>query len=163
MEDELETLRTGVYDDLLSGDNGGLTASSGVADAAKRLEGAERLLDGYITLGLPQALATDDRLRSLVAGETANPLAHPFGDARTTAPGDVPRQVASFFHYVAEAKPASDPLGTLTLLLNRRRVALQDAIPPTSSAGEPTGRTRRTAASSRRPTRSCPPRSTGSC
>ncbi|WP_028062941.1 hypothetical protein [Solirubrobacter soli] len=139
VEHELETLRTGVYDDLLS-DNGNLTQGAGVADAARRLEGAERLLDGYVTLGLPQALATDDRLRSLVAGEDANPLAHPFSDARTTAPADdVPGQVASFFHYVAEADPASDPLGTLSVLLNRRRVALQDAIAPYIERGRANG------------------------
>ena len=66
--------------------NGQLTSGTGPAtnvyDAADRVGGAQTLLDGYIALGLPQALSTDDGLRALVAGERRTRSCTPTATAR---------------------------------------------------------------------------------
>ena len=45
--------------------------------AATRLDGANELLDGYISLALPQALASDDTLQGLVSGTNSDTFARP--------------------------------------------------------------------------------------
>jgi hypothetical protein len=108
-----------------------------VAGAAQRLGGAQSLIDAYVTLGLPQALTTDDALHSLIAGDAADALLHPFFDADHSAePADtIPGQVASFFRFEQAEMPAGDPLVTLGILLDRHRQALQDAIAPYIKTG----------------------------
>ncbi len=73
VETELSSLRRAVYNQIISG-GGGLTAgtsqATNVQQAATRLDGANELLDGYVSLGLPQALASDDSLQGLVSGRT---------------------------------------------------------------------------------------------
>jgi hypothetical protein len=134
VENKLHDLQAGFYADLLAGGGQlthGTSDATDVAAAAQRLGGAEKLVDSYVTLGLPQALATDDALHGLIAGDAANALAHPFFDDRTADPAaTVPGQVASFFRLVQAEMPQTDPLTTLGILLNRHRQALQDAIAP---------------------------------
>jgi hypothetical protein len=131
VEDKLRTLQAGFYADLVGPPEHPGPLAGGVADAAQRLGGAQKLIDGYVTLGLPQALATDDALHGLIAGDAANALAHPFFDDRTAAPAaTVPDRVASFLRFVQGEMPQGDPLNALGILLNRHRLALQDAIAP---------------------------------
>ncbi len=74
---------------------GGLTAgasqATNVQQAATRLDGANELLDGYVSLGLPQALASDDALQGLVSGTNSDTFAPASGGlAGTARAGNVP-------------------------------------------------------------------------
>ena len=110
--------------------------------AAARVGGAQTLLNGYIALGLPQALSTDDGLRALVAGDRANALAHPLGDNTPAEPAaTVPDQVAAFIRFAQGARLFTDPLYTLGTRLNEYRDALEAAIMPYVKMGRAMGQT----------------------
>jgi hypothetical protein len=121
--------------------DGGLTHGAGqpsdVAAAAQRLTGARGLAHGYVALGFPQALATDDALRSLIAGDALNLLANPYGDRfrRPEPAPTLPGQVANFFRLVAEVRPPEDPLIRLGVLLNVHRASLERALEPYVKTG----------------------------
>jgi hypothetical protein len=106
------------------------TRATDVEAAAERVQGAEALIQGYVTLGLPQALASDDTLRGLLAGEAADALLHPQFDANRAAfAATVPGQVVSFLQWeLANGVSQTDPLETLRILFRRHTQALEDAI-----------------------------------
>jgi hypothetical protein len=128
-----DVLRAGILDDWLA-DDGKLTSGNGTQAtnalaAAERVGGAQTLLNGYVALGLPQALATDDTLRGLVAGDQRNALARPLrDDGRADAASNVPDQVAAFFRFLQPLQPVSDPLNTLRLRFDEQRRALEASI-----------------------------------
>ncbi len=113
---ELNGIQQGVYNAILS--NGstlthGTSEATDVATAAQRLDGADTLLNDYVRLGFPQALASDDNLQNLVNGAESDVFAYPgvnsFGD--TTLSG-VPAQLVQYLE-AARAVPASfDPAST---------------------------------------------------
>src|SRR4029077_12587118 len=74
----LAVAQTGIYNDILSNGStltSGTSQATDVQSAAERLGGASAILDGYVSLGLPQALASDDKLHSLIAGANADAFA----------------------------------------------------------------------------------------
>ena len=104
--------------------------ASNVEAAAERVEGAQALLKGYVTLGLPQALATDDTLRGLVAGDAANALLRPNRDDHRAVPaGTVGGQLVEWvkFH-LARGIPQSDPLVGLGSRFSEHSAALEFLI-----------------------------------
>ena len=136
----LRTLQAAALGDVLNEDDtltrGGGSRATDVEAAAERVGGAQQLVNGYVALGLPQALATDDTLHGLVAGDGANALAAPFGDDRRAAPADtVPGQVASFFAFMQVQLPQFDPLTVLGQLLAAHQRALTSAIKPYIDTG----------------------------
>ena len=144
IDTELRDLQRRSLAGLLASD-GSLTQGQGqasnVAAAAQRLAGAQNLVHGYITLGFPQALATDDALRSLVAGESSNILANPYGDRypQPEPAANLSGQVASFFRLVAMVNPPQDPLDRLSVLLNAHRVGIERAVEPHVKTGRAPG------------------------
>jgi hypothetical protein len=134
---KLASLRQGVYNDILS--NGStLTSGSGdatnVQAAALRLQGAAALLNGYVSLGLPQALAGDDTLRTLITGVGADPLDTvdtPNADAhglQVPYESSVPAQVVAVYKAAEQTDPASDPAATIGTLIADRGSALFAAL-----------------------------------
>ena len=109
---------------------GGGTPETDVQAAAERVGGADALLRGYVTLGLPQALATDDGLRGLVSGDDADALLHPsFDDKRAAVAPAVPEQLVNLINYQLEnGVPAADPVVALGIMFSRHRDALANAI-----------------------------------
>ena len=102
----LDELRTDSLNDLR--ENNGTLKPGDVKDAAERVGGAQALINGYVALGLPQALETDDRLHGAVAGDAANALLHPTFDAHSAVPAPmVPAQVANFIRYWRDAEAVS--------------------------------------------------------
>jgi hypothetical protein len=117
-----------------------LDPASDVHAAAVRVGGVQNLLRGYLSLGLPQALATDDGLRGLVAGDAANALLHPYGDDRTNTPAPtVPGQVANYLERAVADVPAQDPIDVIGLHLNRHSRAFETAIRPYVTTGRAAG------------------------
>lgn len=97
---ELSSLRKQVYESIIS--SGGLSAGTSQAtnaqQAALRLDGANELLDGYVSLGLPQALASDDTLQGLVSGTNSDTFAPAGGAfAGTARAGNIPAQVVNLY------------------------------------------------------------------
>ncbi len=131
----LRELQTDSFKDLLA-DPKGLThggdgtQATNVEDAAERVQGADTLIRGSVTLGLPQALATDDGLRGLLAGDDADALLHPTFDNGRAAPADtVQDQLVNYIKYSLEnGIPQSDPFTALQILFRRHRMALADRI-----------------------------------
>jgi hypothetical protein len=130
----LHELQTNSFKDLLA-DPKGLTLGDNVparnvGAAAERVQGADTLIRGYVTLGLPQALATDDGLRGLLAGDGANALLHPTFDNGRAAPADtVQDQLVNYINYSLEKGiPQSDPFTSVQILFRRHRDALANAI-----------------------------------
>jgi hypothetical protein len=127
----LSALRRNVYNDI-TGNGTGLTA--GVQAAATRLSGANALLDGYISLGLPQALADDDALHSLVAGVNADTFDPASGGLPGTAPAnDVPTQVLNLYKTaLADDGPTfggvTDPADLIANLVDQRAQQLENTI-----------------------------------
>ena len=78
---------------------GDMSRATNVLAAAERVEGAQALLKGYVTLGLPQALATDDTLRGLVAGDAANALLRPKRRPSRGAGRRRPGQLVNYLKY----------------------------------------------------------------
>jgi hypothetical protein len=135
---ELLSLRRGFYNQLLG--SGGLTVgkdqNSDVLHAADRLDGADDLLKGYVSLGLPQALASDDTLQSLVSGAYSVTLEPPNGRVPGAVPGsNIPNQVINL--YKAElnndtdpsvGSPVKDPADVIAGLVDQRATALDTAL-----------------------------------
>lgn len=137
VEAELLTLRRGFYTQLITG-GAALTAgkdqNSNVAQAATRLDGADQLLKGYISLGLPQALASDDALQSLVSGAGAVTLEPPSGSVRGAVPAhSIPQQVINLYEAeinndVAAGQALTDPADIIAGLVDKRAMALAVAL-----------------------------------
>lgn len=144
VEAKLRELQGGSLKALLNEDgtltHGDGTRASDAYAAAERVGGGQSLLRGYLALGLPQALATDDTLRGLVAGDAANALLHPYGDFITNEPAaTVPGQVANYFKRARVDLPGQDPIDTLGYWFNRHANAFQAAIKPYVTTGRAAG------------------------
>jgi Divergent InlB B-repeat domain len=105
--------------------------------AAARAAGASALLNGYISLGLPQALASDDTLNGLVNGTGSDPFTTP--DAAgcnvkgVVAGGTLEAQLINYLQAssakVARGAPSTlDPEECIWLLVQDRVAALTPAI-----------------------------------
>ncbi len=140
----LTTLQTGVYNDILSAlqtDNGG------VKDAAERWGGASAMLNGYVSLGLPQSLATDDTLRGLIDGTEANPFT-PSNISGTpllqVAPAPEGTALLQNVYQAAKTQmPSTDPIGDIGFLVDNRAINLlyalhSDIVPATQSGARTT-------------------------
>ncbi len=106
------------------------TRATEVDTAATRVQGADTVLRGYVSLGLPQALATDDGLRGLLSGDDADALLHPRNDARTTAfAAAVPDQLVNLINFqLQNGIPESDPLIELRTLFFRHHLGFANEI-----------------------------------
>ena len=111
----LSTLRKQLYHSIIS--SGGLSAgdtqATNAQQAAIRLDGANELLDGYISLGLPQALASDDTLQGLVSCTNSDTFAPASGGLAGTAPASsVPAQVVNLYadDERSRSRPSCRPL-----------------------------------------------------
>jgi hypothetical protein len=135
---ELTRLQTGIYNDITRSDSKLTSGMSGGQDddvyaAAQRLGGATALLNGYVALGLPQSLSTDDALHSLIygAGEDAfaplDPNAIPW---HVEFASDVPTQVLNFYKAAEKAMPSFDPVVALAGLVDLREGELERALYP---------------------------------
>jgi hypothetical protein len=134
---ELRMLRKNVYEDII-GAGQGLTAGDSLAtnvqQAAMRLDGANELLDGYVSLGLPQALASDDTLQDLIAGTNSDTFAPTSGGLGDTVPaGTVPAQIVNFYEAAinndsATILPVKDPADLAASLVDQRASQLAAAI-----------------------------------
>ena len=137
-------LRAEILDNWLA-DDGSLTSGKGTQAtnaraAAERVGGAQTLLNGYVALGLPQAVATDDTLRGLVAGDRRNALANPIGDdGRAEPASNVPDQVAAFIRFLQPRQPVGDVLVALGLRFEDHRRALEASITPFVREGRAAG------------------------
>jgi hypothetical protein len=111
--------------------------SDDVHAAADRAAGAGALLNGYVSLGLPQALASDDVLSGLVNGTGSDPFTTP--DAAgcnvrgVVAGGTLEAEVINYLQAastkVAKGSPAvRDPEQCISLLVQDRVAALAPAI-----------------------------------
>jgi hypothetical protein len=141
----LSALQQGAYQDLL-GDGSTLTSGAGqatdVRTAADRFAGAGAVLDGYVSLGLPQALASDDNLRSLVSGVGSDP----FRDTRINgvqAPftTSITRAIVDFYKVAQQQAPTFDPALLLGDLAHLRQDQLSEAIRPYIQTGRAEGQT----------------------
>jgi uncharacterized protein YoxC len=129
----LANLQTEVYQDIISGPNDTLTTgqdpSTDVQAAAQRLAGATALLNGYISLGLPQALAGDDVLHSFVAGQNADAFAPTQGNPWDVQPAtDVAGQIVNFYKAAITALPSADATGSVPTMIQTRAQALANAV-----------------------------------
>lgn len=108
-----------------------------VEAAAQRAAGASALLNGYISLGLPQALASDDALNGLVNGAGSDPFTT--SDANgcnlrgVAAGGTLEAEVINYLQAasakVAAGAPADrDPEVCISLLVQDRVAALAPAL-----------------------------------
>jgi phage shock protein A len=134
---ELLSLRRQVYNQLIENGAGltvGSTQASNVQEAATRLDGANELLDGYVSLGLPQALASDDTLQGLISGTNADTFAPTSGGLAGTVPGsNVPAQLVDFYDAAinddnATVLPVEDPADLAASLIEQRAGQLTTAI-----------------------------------
>ena len=109
---------------------GDMSRATNVLAAAERVEGAQALLKGYVTLGLPQALATDDTLRGLVAGDAANALLRPNERRPSRGAGRRrPGQLVNYLKYTLDnGVPQFDPLVALDGLFASHHRALEQSI-----------------------------------
>ena len=97
--------------------------------ADERLGGASALLNGYISLGLPQALASDDLLHSYIAGQNADAFAPTQGNTLNVQPAtDVPTQVVNLYKAAIKALPATDATGSVLTLIENRAAHLANAV-----------------------------------
>ena len=138
-ENGLLALRRGIYSAII--DNGqGLTAGDGQGDnvqqAAISLDGANELLDGYVSLGLPQALAGDDSLQSLISGANAVTLEPPNGKVPGAVPASsISQQVINLYEAEinndsANGEVQKDPADVIASLVDQRASELVAAINP---------------------------------
>ncbi|HUA71730.1 MAG TPA: hypothetical protein VMA96_11620 [Solirubrobacteraceae bacterium] len=134
---ELETLRKDVYEDIIGGGQGltaGDSLATNVQQAATRLDGANELLDGYVSLGLPQALASDDTLQGLISGTNADTFAPTSGGLAGAVPAsNVPAQLVNFYKAAinddsATILPVQDPVNLAVSLVDQRANQLAAAI-----------------------------------
>ena len=133
----LSSLRKQLYHSIIS--SGGLSAGDSQAtnaqQAAVRLDGAGELLDGYISLGLPQALSSDDTLESLVAGANSDTFEPTSGGLAGAAPaGNVPAQVVNLYQAAynddqpSPFLPPTDPANLVANLVDQRASQLDAAL-----------------------------------
>jgi hypothetical protein len=110
-----------------------------VEAAADRAAGGNALLNGYISLGLPQALASDDALNALVNGEGSDPFASPDANGcnvpGVVAGGTVEAELVNYLQAAAAEVGASgpavrDPEQCISLLVQDRVAALAAVITP---------------------------------
>jgi List-Bact-rpt repeat protein len=145
-------LQQTIYAGLINGNHlaVGTTQDGGdnVHAAAGRAAGAGALLNGYISLGLPQALASDDTLNGLVNGAGSDPFTTPDANGcnvrGVVAGGTLEAEVINYLQAastkVAKGSPAvRDPEQCISLLVQDRVAALAPAIaahiiPATGSA-----------------------------
>ncbi len=132
-----DSLQQGIYNQILSGGStltSGTSPATDVESAATRLAGANALLGGYISLGLPQALASDDALHSLVAGVKADTFDPASGGLPGTSPAnDLPDQVVNLYKAaLADITPSpsatTDPADVVANLVDQRAVQLGNTI-----------------------------------
>ena len=129
-------LQRRIYEDILS--NGStLTAGGGqdsdIEAAATRLAGATALLNGYISLGLPQALASDDTLHSLIAGANEDAFAPTdpnFNLWNVATASTVPAQIVNFYKAALAVMPTFNPADFAADLVSERATNLSAAIRP---------------------------------
>ena len=128
--------QTGIYNDILSNGStltSGTSQATDVESAAQRLGGASAILDGYVSLGLPQALASDDKLHSLIAGANADAFART--DPTLNLWGvqyasSVPDQVVNYYRAALTAMPGFDPADFVWDLVQLRALAISGAVRP---------------------------------
>jgi hypothetical protein len=142
----LATLQNDVYRDVL-GSNSSLTTgtsdSTNIQLAAQRLAGANGLLNGYVSLGLPQALASDDALRGLIDGTQANAFmpTNQSGTPLQVAPANtIPAQVASVYTAAEQQQLTFDPAAYVGLEFDNRasqvEFAIRQHIVPAAGSGK---------------------------
>jgi hypothetical protein len=130
-----------VYDDVLGSESKLTTGGpdgTNVQAAAQRLAGANALLNGYVSLGLPQALAGDDTLRSLIDGKDANAfMATNVGGTplQVTPASTIADQVASVYTAAKQQQPDYDPASYVGHMLDNRANNLLYAIRPHIAPG----------------------------
>jgi hypothetical protein len=133
----LAHIRNNVYNDIIGGGSGltaGDSLQTNVEQAATRLDGANELLDGYVSLGLPQALASDDTLQSLLAGTNSDTFAPTSDGIAGTAPAsNVPAQLVNLYEAaintnVAGVTSPEDPANLVASLVVQRASQLAAAI-----------------------------------
>jgi List-Bact-rpt repeat protein len=134
-------LQQTIYAALINGTHLFPGTTSGGSDdvhaAAGRAAGASALLNGYISLGLPQALASDDSLNGLVNGTGSDPFtttdANGCNVKGVGAGGTLEAEVINYLQAasvkVAKGDPAQrDPEECISLLVQDRVAALAPAI-----------------------------------
>ncbi|HJS93202.1 MAG TPA: hypothetical protein VJ741_02990 [Solirubrobacteraceae bacterium] len=133
----LSSLRRQLYKSLISsgGLSAGATEAANAQQAALRLDGANELLDGYISLGLPQALASDDTLQGLVSGANSDTFAPTGGGfAGTARDTSVPAQVVDLYQAAMNDDkpnpifPVTDPADVVASLVDQRASQLDAAL-----------------------------------
>jgi hypothetical protein len=126
----LTELANGSLEDFVTQDGTltrGNSRATDVQAAAERVGAATALFNGYVALGLPQALATDDKLHGVVAGEASDALLHPYFDSRSAVPAaTVPGQVANYLKFVKGS--AGDPIDALGIHFLHHRLFLEQTI-----------------------------------
>jgi hypothetical protein len=134
---ELANLRNSVYNDIIGGGSGltaGDSLATNVEQAATRLDGANELLDGYVSLGLPQSLASDDTLQGLVSGTNSDTFAPASGGlAGAAQAANVAAQVVNLYKAAinddaAGVVPPADPANLAASLVDQRASQLAAAI-----------------------------------
>lgn len=129
---ELTSVQQGIYNAVLS--NGstlthGTSAATDVASAAQRLEGADTLLDDYVRLGFPQALASDDSLQSLINGAQSDVFAYPGINAfGTTTLPNVTAQLVQYYEAARSLPAVYDPASSLSGTFERAVRARANAL-----------------------------------
>lgn len=163
----LGNLQQTVYAGLINGNH--LTSGTDpniddVHAAAARAAGASALLGGYISLGLPQSLASDDTLNGLVNGTGSDPFTTPDGSGcnlkGVVAGGTLETELINYLQ-AASAKVAAgapsdhDPEQCIALLVQDRVAALTPAIAshiiPASGSAQNASRTQSFAAAQVQP------------
>jgi hypothetical protein len=133
----LSSLRRQLYHSLISsgGLSAGATQAANAQQAALRLDGANELLDGYVSLGLPQSLASDDALQSLVSGANSDTFAPTSGGlAGTARDTNVPAQVVDLYQAAINDDqpnpifPVTDPADLVGSLVDQRASQLAAAL-----------------------------------
>lgn len=131
---QLAGLQGQLYKDIVVSGTNGTTLTAGedgntdVAAAAQRLAGANSLLNGYISLGLPQTLASDDTLHSLVLGQNADAFIGQ-GNVLGAAPASsITQQVVNYYLAAETAMPSFDPGLSLSGLVYQHQSDLQAAL-----------------------------------
>jgi hypothetical protein len=136
----LGNLQQTIYAGLINGNhltNGTDPNTDDVHAAAARAAGASALLNGYISLGLPQALASDDTLNGLVSGTGSDPFTTPDGAGcnvrGVSAGGTLEAELINYLQAssakVARGAPSNlDPEECIWLLVQDRVAALTPAI-----------------------------------
>ncbi len=129
-----------IYANLVNGNHltqGTNPNSDDVEAAAQRAAGASALLNGYISLGLPQSLASDDTLNGLVNGVGSDPFATPDANGcnvrGAAAGGTLEAELINYLQAasakVARGAPGNhDPEVCISLLVQDRVAALAPAI-----------------------------------